>query len=89
MTAMYKLLPYLLSVLPRSPRGLSNVYRSRQAFFDDKTFWAMLEVVSIKIERRHVVIFTISIVTSIKSVVYTCVSDGSVLVCDLSDLSKY
>ena len=49
----------------------------------------MLEVVPIKIERRHVVIFTISIVTSIKSVVYMCVSDGSVLVCDLSGLSKY
>ena len=49
----------------------------------------MLEVVPIEVESRHVVISTVSIVTSINSVVYTCVSDGSVLVCDLSDLSKY
>jgi len=68
---------------------VNKFYGSRQAFFDDKTFWAILEVVLIKIGGWNVMISTISIVTSINSVVYTCVSNRSVLVCDLSDLSKY
>ena len=68
---------------------MNKFYGSRQAFFDDKTFWAILEVVLIKIGGWNVMISTISIVTSINSVVYTCVSNRSVLVCDLSDLSKY
>ena len=43
----------------------------------------MLEVVPINTKDRHVVISTISIWTSIKSMVYTCVSDESVLMSDL------
>ena len=43
----------------------------------------MLEIVPINIEGWHVVITPISVVTSIKSMVYTCLSDESVLVGDL------
>jgi hypothetical protein len=70
---------------------LNNFYASRQAFFDLKTFLAMLEYLRsrTKDEGRHVVISTISIVTSINNMAYTCVSDGSLLICDLPDLSKY
>jgi hypothetical protein len=88
MTATYKLLPYLLSVSPRSPKGCTTSTVLDKLFFDFKTFWAMLEIVPINIEGWHVVISPISVVTSIKSMVYTCLSDESVLVGDLPNTKK-
>jgi hypothetical protein len=43
----------------------------------------MLEIVPINIEGWHVVISTISIVTPINSMVYTCVSHETALIGDL------